>query len=51
MRLWVPQLFASIKEFEVTSNETPSMCAIVEYSVNKTAMVQDSPCVVVSKVF
>ncbi|XP_017872285.1 PREDICTED: synaptic vesicle glycoprotein 2B [Drosophila arizonae] len=41
MRLWLPQLFASIKEYEqlASSQAQPggtSICSIVEYSVNRT---------------
>ncbi|XP_059223998.1 uncharacterized protein LOC106093137 [Stomoxys calcitrans] len=36
MRLWLPQLFASLNEYEQTSTEKTSMCTILEYSVNKT---------------
>lgn len=43
MRLWLPQLFASIKEYEqlASSQGQPgaggtSICSIVEYSVNRT---------------
>ncbi|XP_075156315.1 uncharacterized protein LOC142229627 [Haematobia irritans] len=42
MRLWLPQLFASINEYEHISTQPTSMCAIVEYSVNKTEIVKDS---------
>lgn len=42
MRLWLPQLFASINEYEqLASSQQPesggtSICNIVEYSVNRT---------------
>lgn len=42
MRLWLPQLFASIREYEqlVENNEiqssSTSICAIIDYSVNRT---------------
>lgn len=42
MRLWLPQLFASIREYEqlVESNQTEStstsICVIIDYSVNRT---------------
>lgn len=52
MRLWLPQLFASIREYEqlVESNQvqssSTSICVIIEYSVNRTrsqlAMALDS---------
>ncbi|XP_075145758.1 uncharacterized protein LOC142220469 isoform X2 [Haematobia irritans] len=40
IRLWLPQLFASIAEFEhefADTNESANLCAILDYSVNKTA--------------
>ncbi|KAI8125492.1 hypothetical protein FF38_02310 [Lucilia cuprina] len=40
IRLWLPQLFASLHEYEQISSEATSMCSILEYSVNKTQMVQ-----------
>lgn len=41
MRLWLPQLFASIKEYEQLASsqahsESTSICNIVDYSVNRT---------------
>ncbi|XP_075157921.1 uncharacterized protein LOC142231187 [Haematobia irritans] len=36
MRLWLPQLFASLNEYQQISEEKTSMCTILEYSVNKT---------------
>jgi len=37
MRLWLPQLFASINEYEQLSvSEDMSICNIIEYSVNRT---------------
>lgn len=50
MRLWLPQLFASINEYEQISSETTSMCTILEYSVNKTEIVKNpgDECIVVS---
>ncbi|XP_073831035.1 uncharacterized protein [Musca autumnalis] len=49
MRLWLPQLFASINEYEHISSESTSMCTILEYSVNKTEIVKNvaDECVVV----
>ncbi|TMW51424.1 hypothetical protein DOY81_003491 [Sarcophaga bullata] len=49
MRLWLPQLFASLHEYEQLSSDSTSMCSILEYSVNKTKLVQssDDTCVVV----
>lgn len=49
IRLWLPQLFASLHEYEQFSSEATSMCSILEYSVNKTASVQniEKDCVVV----
>ncbi|XP_065364157.1 uncharacterized protein LOC135957355 [Calliphora vicina] len=52
IRLWLPQLFASLHEYEQISSEATSMCSILEYSVNKTEMVQmvqnsEENCVVV----
>ncbi|XP_061392160.1 putative metabolite transport protein YyaJ [Musca vetustissima] len=40
MRLWLPQLFASLNEYEHISSEATSMCTILEYSVNKTEIVK-----------
>ncbi|EDW38490.1 GL12623 [Drosophila persimilis] len=38
IRLWLPQLFASMAEYEAEfSGATASMCTILEFSVNKTA--------------
>ncbi|XP_059218518.1 synaptic vesicle glycoprotein 2C isoform X1 [Stomoxys calcitrans] len=40
IRLWLPQLFASIAEFEhefAGTDESSNLCAILDYSVNKTA--------------
>ncbi|XP_017114469.1 synaptic vesicle glycoprotein 2B [Drosophila elegans] len=39
MRLWLPQLFASINEYEQLmdgQSESTSICSILEYSVNRT---------------
>ncbi|XP_037954979.1 synaptic vesicle glycoprotein 2C-like [Teleopsis dalmanni] len=39
IRLWLPQLFASIAEYEtlnVGTNSSSNLCTILEYSVNKT---------------
>ncbi|KAI8034523.1 hypothetical protein M5D96_012710 [Drosophila gunungcola] len=39
MRLWLPQLFASINEYELLmdgKSESTSICSILEYSVNRT---------------
>ncbi|XP_036344025.1 synaptic vesicle glycoprotein 2B-like [Rhagoletis pomonella] len=37
LRLWVPQMFASIEEYEqLHGTESATMCTILEYSVNKT---------------
>lgn len=38
MRLWLPQLFASINEYEelMGSSGSTSICNILEYSVNRT---------------
>ncbi|XP_058976971.1 synaptic vesicle glycoprotein 2B isoform X1 [Musca domestica] len=51
MRLWLPQLFASLREFQEISMESVehSMCSILEYSVNKTGLVKetDSSCSVI----
>ncbi|XP_061395350.1 synaptic vesicle glycoprotein 2B-like [Musca vetustissima] len=41
MRLWLPQMFASLNEYEQISNESTSMCTILEYSVNKTELVKN----------
>ncbi|XP_075157922.1 uncharacterized protein LOC142231188 [Haematobia irritans] len=41
MRLWLPQMFASINEYEQISQESTSMCNILEYSVNKTELVKN----------
>ncbi|XP_075157932.1 synaptic vesicle glycoprotein 2B-like [Haematobia irritans] len=41
MRLWLPQLFASINEYEMISSEATSMCTILEYGVNKTEIIKD----------
>ena len=51
MRLWLPQLFASLHEYEQLSSDATSMCSILEYSVNKTELLQSSDdiCVVVIK--
>ena len=51
MRLWLPQLFASLHEYEQLSSDATSMCSILEYSVNKTELLQssDDTCVVVTK--
>ncbi|KAH8386508.1 hypothetical protein KR093_000904, partial [Drosophila rubida] len=55
MRLWLPQLFASINEYEqmmsqqpTTTTSSTSICSIIEYSVNRTqsqlaASVLDDP--------
>ncbi|XP_058984032.1 synaptic vesicle glycoprotein 2B [Musca domestica] len=40
IRLWLPQLFASIAEFEheyADTDESANLCVILDYSVNKTA--------------
>ncbi|XP_061392162.1 organic cation transporter 1-like [Musca vetustissima] len=49
LRLWLPQLFASLNEYEQISNESTSMCTIFEYSVNKTNLMKNSTdeCVVI----
>ncbi|XP_061392164.1 uncharacterized protein LOC133327657 [Musca vetustissima] len=51
MRLWLPQLFASLREFQEISVDRVehSMCSILEYSVNKTGLVKetDSSCSVI----
>ncbi|XP_059219149.1 synaptic vesicle glycoprotein 2C [Stomoxys calcitrans] len=43
IRLWLPQLFASIAEFEHeyanSTNQSSNLCAILDYSVNKTATI------------
>ncbi|XP_075165486.1 synaptic vesicle glycoprotein 2B-like [Haematobia irritans] len=42
IRLWLPQLFASIAEFEheyADTDVSSNLCAILDYSVNKTAAV------------
>uniref|UniRef100_A0A1I8PCF2 Major facilitator superfamily (MFS) profile domain-containing protein n=1 Tax=Stomoxys calcitrans TaxID=35570 RepID=A0A1I8PCF2_STOCA len=41
IRLWLPQLFASLNEYQQISNETTSMCTILEYSVNKTQLLKN----------
>ncbi|XP_053964320.1 synaptic vesicle glycoprotein 2B-like isoform X2 [Anastrepha ludens] len=44
IRLWLPQLFASIGEYEAletSKTESANLCTILEYSVNKTAVVTD----------
>lgn len=39
LRLWVPQMFASIEEYEQMYGTTgATMCSILEYSVNKTQL-------------
>ncbi|KAH8416781.1 hypothetical protein KR222_004083, partial [Zaprionus bogoriensis] len=45
MRLWLPQLFASIREFELLNDAdtSTSICAIIEYSVNRTQRAVDNP--------
>ncbi|XP_073831034.1 uncharacterized protein [Musca autumnalis] len=49
MRLWLPQMFASLNEYEQISSESTSMCTILEYSVNKTELVKNpvDECVVI----
>ncbi|XP_005183904.2 putative metabolite transport protein YwtG [Musca domestica] len=49
MRLWLPQMFASLNEYEQISNESTSMCTILEYSVNKTELVKNpsDECIVI----
>ncbi|XP_005183911.2 uncharacterized protein LOC101898083 [Musca domestica] len=50
LRLWLPQLFASLHEYEQISNESTSMCTVLEYSVNRTELLKNTPrdeCVVV----
>ncbi|ALC46518.1 CG31272, partial [Drosophila busckii] len=40
IRLWLPQLFASMAEYtadQQVTNDAATMCTILEYSVNKTA--------------
>lgn len=44
VRLWLPQLFASIAEYEALNNgesSSANLCAILEYSVNKTSVITD----------
>uniref|UniRef100_A0A1I8P2T6 Major facilitator superfamily (MFS) profile domain-containing protein n=1 Tax=Stomoxys calcitrans TaxID=35570 RepID=A0A1I8P2T6_STOCA len=41
LRLWLPQLFASLNEYKHLSSESTSMCTVLEYSVNKTELVKD----------
>ncbi|XP_061395352.1 synaptic vesicle glycoprotein 2C-like [Musca vetustissima] len=36
LRLWLPQLFASLNEYKQISSDVTSLCTILEYSVNKT---------------
>ncbi|XP_037943089.1 synaptic vesicle glycoprotein 2C-like [Teleopsis dalmanni] len=41
LRLWLPQIFASLTEFQVKQTTTnPSMCTILEYNVNKTELLR-----------
>ncbi|XP_067639464.1 synaptic vesicle glycoprotein 2B isoform X2 [Eurosta solidaginis] len=41
LRLWVPQMFASIEEYEqMYGTAGATMCTIVEYSVNKTEILK-----------
>ncbi|XP_013105439.2 synaptic vesicle glycoprotein 2B [Stomoxys calcitrans] len=49
MRLWLPQLFASINEYEQMSLEATSLCTILEYSVNKTELIKNplEQCIVI----
>ncbi|XP_058982468.1 synaptic vesicle glycoprotein 2B-like [Musca domestica] len=45
IRLWLPQLFASISEYEqqyANTDESTNLCAILDYSVNKTATIVSS---------
>ncbi|XP_062124945.1 synaptic vesicle glycoprotein 2C-like isoform X2 [Drosophila sulfurigaster albostrigata] len=37
IRLWLPQLFSSMADFEAEFDESAEMCTILEYSINKTA--------------
>ncbi|XP_073819753.1 synaptic vesicle glycoprotein 2B-like [Musca autumnalis] len=42
IRLWLPQLFASISEYEqefANTEESTNLCVILDYSVNKTASI------------
>ncbi|XP_014096944.2 synaptic vesicle glycoprotein 2B [Bactrocera oleae] len=44
IRLWLPQLFASIAEYEALDNGesgSANLCAILEYSVNRTSVITD----------
>lgn len=36
IRLWLPQLFASLAEYEKVTGLSSSMCTILEYNLNKT---------------
>ncbi|XP_011199788.3 synaptic vesicle glycoprotein 2B [Bactrocera dorsalis] len=41
LRLWIPQMFASIEEYEqMHGSAGSSMCTILEYSVNKTQLLK-----------
>ncbi|XP_014097018.3 synaptic vesicle glycoprotein 2B isoform X1 [Bactrocera oleae] len=41
VRLWLPQLFASIVEYKQLYGSTSSMCTILEYNVNRTQLIKD----------
>ncbi|XP_011203932.1 synaptic vesicle glycoprotein 2B isoform X2 [Bactrocera dorsalis] len=41
VRLWLPQLFASIVEYEQLYGSTTSMCTILEYNVNRTHLIKN----------
>ncbi|XP_011188051.1 synaptic vesicle glycoprotein 2B isoform X1 [Zeugodacus cucurbitae] len=44
IRLWLPQLFASIAEYEAldgADSGSANLCAILEYSVNRTSLISD----------
>uniref|UniRef100_W8CAB0 Synaptic vesicle glycoprotein 2B n=1 Tax=Ceratitis capitata TaxID=7213 RepID=W8CAB0_CERCA len=42
LRLWVPQMFASIEEYEqMYGTAGATMCTILEYSVNKTQLINN----------
>ncbi|XP_058976817.1 synaptic vesicle glycoprotein 2A-like [Musca domestica] len=49
LRLWLPQLFASINEYEQISSDATSLCTILEYSVNKTEIITnpEETCIVI----
>ncbi|XP_073828008.1 uncharacterized protein [Musca autumnalis] len=49
VRLWLPQLFASLNEYEAISSDVTSLCTILEYSVNKTEVITnpEETCIVI----